>query len=309
MSSVPKQAKEKTKVIVRKLPPGLTEEGFKGTVDKLIQGKYDWLAYYQGKVSTNKVVFSRAYINFTSGEAVRDFKQRFDGHTFVGSRGNQYRCSVEFAPFQKVPNLTQKKDARDGTIEKDPDYMEFVRVLEEGHGALPSASAQLEAREAAEKANAGSSEVVVTPLMEFLRHKYASNPGMKLGSGRGKGARGGKRAEESQATKSKDRKGGEDKGGRGRRGGVESDTKDAAAAAAAAAMAAAAAVLPGASSTAKGDKGQRGDSAKGGRGKKGQGQALEAAAEPEKVVMLLRPGSKQEGKQQQQQAPLQPACP
>lgn len=46
----PAAVKEKTKVVVRKLPPGLTEEGFKATIDKLVEGKCSWFSYYQGKV-------------------------------------------------------------------------------------------------------------------------------------------------------------------------------------------------------------------------------------------------------------------
>ena len=46
------------------------------------------------------------------------FKQAFDGHLFVGAKGNQYRATVEYAPFQKTPTLAPKKDTRDGTIVK-----------------------------------------------------------------------------------------------------------------------------------------------------------------------------------------------
>jgi hypothetical protein len=42
--------KERTKVVVRKLPPGLNEQGFRAVVDKLIEGRYTWLAYCDGKV-------------------------------------------------------------------------------------------------------------------------------------------------------------------------------------------------------------------------------------------------------------------
>lgn len=68
--------------------------------------------------SAKHVVFSRAYINFKQAEDVYDFKAKFDGHLFVGSRGNQYRCAVEYAPFQKVPAPQTKKPALQGTIEK-----------------------------------------------------------------------------------------------------------------------------------------------------------------------------------------------
>jgi hypothetical protein len=63
-------------------------------------------------------MFSRAFLNFNSPEAVFDFKARFDGHVFVSTRGTQYRCSVEYAPFQKVPTAHPKKLAMEGTIDK-----------------------------------------------------------------------------------------------------------------------------------------------------------------------------------------------
>ena len=73
----------------------------------------------------------------------------------------------------------------------DPDYLEFLAMLEQGPEALPSASAQLEAQErAAAGASAASggvsaSSVVVTPLMEYIQQKYASGS-IKLGGARGK---------------------------------------------------------------------------------------------------------------------------
>lgn len=64
----------------------------------------------------------------------------------------------------------------------DPDYQAFVRSLEEGPTILPSATAQLEAREAEAKAAGGSAPgIIITPLMEFLQKKYQSMP-FKRGS-------------------------------------------------------------------------------------------------------------------------------
>jgi hypothetical protein len=79
----------------------------------------------------------------------------------------------------------------DGT-NADPDYLEFLAMLEQGPEALPSAAAQLEAQEraavSASAASGGSpsaSTVVVTPLMEYIQQKYSSG-NMKLGGARGK---------------------------------------------------------------------------------------------------------------------------
>lgn len=51
MSAPQKVPKEKTKVVVRKLPPALTEDNFKAALDKVCDAStYDWLSYYPGKV-------------------------------------------------------------------------------------------------------------------------------------------------------------------------------------------------------------------------------------------------------------------
>ena len=62
----------------------------------------------------------------------------------------------------------------------DPDYQAFLKQLEEGPTALPSATAQLEQAESAARTSAAG-EPVVTSLMAFLREKYASKP-FKRGS-------------------------------------------------------------------------------------------------------------------------------
>ncbi len=49
-------------------------------------------------------------------QAVLTFKHAFDGHVFVGAKGSQFKCSVEYAPFQKIPTPSPKKSARDGTL-------------------------------------------------------------------------------------------------------------------------------------------------------------------------------------------------
>jgi regulator of nonsense transcripts 3 len=63
-------------------------------------------------------VFSRAYINFTNPAHVFELKHKLDGHVFVSNKGNQYKCAVEYAPFQQVPPPNRKKDPREGTIQK-----------------------------------------------------------------------------------------------------------------------------------------------------------------------------------------------
>jgi regulator of nonsense transcripts 3 len=68
--------------------------------------------------SMRKTVLSRAYLNFADPAYVYEFKSKFDGHAFITTKGSQYRCSVEYAPFQKVPNPPKKRNPLEGTLEQ-----------------------------------------------------------------------------------------------------------------------------------------------------------------------------------------------
>ncbi|GAQ79122.1 hypothetical protein KFL_000240525 [Klebsormidium nitens] len=159
----------KTKVVIRKLPPYLKQEGLLEAVNKNFEGAYDWFSYYPGKLSHRRLVHSRAYLNFKKAELVYDFYESFDGHIFVNEKGVQFRAEVEYAPYQKVPKGRNKKDLREGTIFEDPDYLSFLAELE---NPKPSASASDAKREEAEKAAAKGP--IITPLIQFIRDKRAS---------------------------------------------------------------------------------------------------------------------------------------
>lgn len=66
-------------------------------------------------------VFSRAYLHFTTIEALLSFHRGFDGHLFRDAKGSEYIAIVEFAPFQRTPldlAKTKKADPKQGTIEE-----------------------------------------------------------------------------------------------------------------------------------------------------------------------------------------------
>ncbi|OAD08360.1 hypothetical protein MUCCIDRAFT_134139, partial [Mucor lusitanicus CBS 277.49] len=66
-------------------------------------------------------VFSRAYFHFKTMEAVIAFHQGYDG--------NEFRAVVEFALYQKIPKEHKTTDARQGTIDEDQDYLDFLESL------------------------------------------------------------------------------------------------------------------------------------------------------------------------------------
>lgn len=62
-----------------------------------------------------------------------DFKAAFEGTAFVDARGKQQLCSVEYAPFQRVPRSRVKRDPREGTIEKGAQNALHFRNLTHQH--------------------------------------------------------------------------------------------------------------------------------------------------------------------------------
>ncbi|KAM3681667.1 hypothetical protein ACJW31_12G015700 [Castanea mollissima] len=181
-----KEPSEKTKVVVRHLPPSLTHSDLSINIDEKFSGRYNWFFFRPGKYSLKNQRYSRAYIDFKRPEDVFEFAEFFDGHVFVNEKGAQYKVLVEYAPSQKAPKSTTKKDGREGTIYKvDPDYLEFLKIIAKPAEHLPSAEIQLERKEA-EQAGAAKEAPIVTPLMEYIRQKRAIESGVQGSSVGGK---------------------------------------------------------------------------------------------------------------------------
>ncbi|KAH9619372.1 hypothetical protein KSS87_011673 [Heliosperma pusillum] len=193
-----KEPLNRTKVVIRHLPPTLSLSSFFDQIDARFSSTYNWSSFRPGKSSYKNQKFARAYINFNKPEDVIEFSEFFGGHVFVNEKGTQYKAIVEYAPSQRVPKPIGKKDGREGTIHKDPEYMEFLERVSKPVENLPSADIQLERREAE---RAGVHEApVITPLMDFVRKKRAAKSGNQA-SGRSGLAPG-----ESRSSKQPDKK-------------------------------------------------------------------------------------------------------
>ncbi|KAL4184023.1 hypothetical protein AMTRI_Chr11g157970 [Amborella trichopoda] len=180
---------DRTKVVVRRLPPALTQQALMEKIDSRFSGRYKWAAFRPGKNSLKNQRHSRIYIDFKRPEDVLEFAEFFVGHVFVNEKGSQFKAVVEYAPSQRVPKPWSKKDGREGTIFKDPEYLEFLEFLAKPAENLPSAEIQLERREA-ERAGASKESLIVTPLMDFVRQKRAAKSGtLQRSSANGKTSR------------------------------------------------------------------------------------------------------------------------
>ncbi|XP_073312655.1 regulator of nonsense transcripts UPF3-like isoform X3 [Primulina huaijiensis] len=169
---------DRTKVVVRHLPPTISQSNFVEQIDSRFSGRYRWLSFRPGKSSQKHVTYSRASIDFNKSDDVLEFAEFFNGHVFVNEKGTQYKTIVEYAPSQRVPKNWSKNDGREGTILKDPEYLEFLDFLAKPTENLPSAEVQLERKEA-ERVGAPKGIPIVTPLMDYVRQKRAARGGAR----------------------------------------------------------------------------------------------------------------------------------
>ncbi|XP_065223251.1 regulator of nonsense transcripts 3B [Planococcus citri] len=162
-----KEDKQPTKVVIRKLPPNVTENSFLEFTSPLFE--HDYFYYVQDEnPSFGDQSFSRAYINFINVHDVYSFTQKFDDYVFIDDTGQEYPAVVEYAPFQRIPKNrgNRRSDSLCGTIEEDSDYMEFVQQLE---SEIQDHKTSQITEHYFDLANDDNEEkVTTTPLIEFL---------------------------------------------------------------------------------------------------------------------------------------------
>ncbi|CAN4108146.1 unnamed protein product [Withania somnifera] len=183
-----KGALDRSKVVLRRLPPTISESMLIEQIDSRFSGRYNWFSFVPAKSSQKHQTYSRAYIDFTKPEDVIEFAEFFDGHVFVNEKGTQFKAIVEYAPSQRVPKPWSKKDGREGTILKDPEYLEFLEFISKPIENLPSAEIQLERKEA-ERSGSAKDAPIVTPLMDYLRQKRAAKSGARKSISNGRPTR------------------------------------------------------------------------------------------------------------------------
>ncbi|CAN0928056.1 Regulator of nonsense transcripts UPF3 [Linum grandiflorum] len=173
-----KEANERTKVVVRHLPPSLSRSELFSHFDHLFSDRYNWVSFRPGKSSRNSQNqrHSRAYIDFKSPGDVMEFAQFFNGHRFVNEKGAQCCAVVEYAPSQRVPNPCAK-DSREATFLRDPHYLEFLKLIAKPVECRVHSSEFRFERKDAEEAESSKDSIVVTPLMDFIRKKRAAETG------------------------------------------------------------------------------------------------------------------------------------
>ncbi|XP_015587422.1 regulator of nonsense transcripts 3B [Cephus cinctus] len=158
-----------TKVVIRRLPPSMTQEQFMEQVSPLPE--HDYLYFVKADTSLGQYAFSRAYINFLEQQDIFIFREKFDNYVFVDSKGAEYPAVVEFAPFQRLPKkrVGKKKDLKCGTLEADPYYISFLESLKNLESE--SGTGQPKTEYSYQPSDNSQKKVTTTPLLEFLKQR------------------------------------------------------------------------------------------------------------------------------------------
>ncbi|KAL1860773.1 hypothetical protein Plec18167_009184 [Paecilomyces lecythidis] len=176
--STAKPSTPRLKLVVRRLPPGLTQGEFESALGeewKLGASKVDWFQYKEGKVSKDPAKPSRpsrAYLRVASEQYIGPLADKIGRTSFLDSRntaGDPVLLgppSLEFAPFARIPGNRVRKDARQGTIDQDPEFIDFLESLTNPI----TKPVPVEATADGDK----TETVTTTPLVQYIKEKKAN---------------------------------------------------------------------------------------------------------------------------------------
>lgn len=166
------------KIIIRRLPPGLSREEFISTLGPewdVGQGRVDWAAFKPGKISKDPSKPSRptrAYLHLTDELYISNLAEDVRKCTFEDAQNTFYnQCligppTIEYAPFGYIPSERIRVDARAGTIDQDPEFMAFLEGL-----ANP---VKEQISETPLETNTKQEKITTTPLVQYLIEKKAN---------------------------------------------------------------------------------------------------------------------------------------
>ncbi|KAL8661291.1 MAG: hypothetical protein Q9202_005716 [Teloschistes flavicans] len=132
---------------------------------------------------------SRAYLNLTKQEHINVLSDRVRNTTFHDAKASFKDSvllgppSVEFAPYGKAPHAKMRKDARQGTIDQDSEFIEFLESLTNPVAKPTTVDQQ------AGVTTKSREKVTTTPLIQFLKEKKANKGKENAPAATAKGAK------------------------------------------------------------------------------------------------------------------------
>ena len=124
---------------------------------------------------------SRAYIHVVSTECVSSLSDVVRQASFQDARNTLHDPillgppSLEFAPYAKTPGSRSRKDARQGTIDQDSDFIVFLESLTQPITRPAAVDSTADAEDKKKET------VITTPLVQFIKDKKGSASKSKHG--------------------------------------------------------------------------------------------------------------------------------
>jgi regulator of nonsense transcripts 3 len=118
---------------------------------------------------------SRAYLHLTSDAHLMNLSETVRQANFEDAQNTWNSPAllgppiVEFAPYGRIPSGRRRTDARQGTIDQDPEFMDFLESL-----ANPVSTKEPAGDIDVEGAIPKGEKVTMTPLVQFLKDKKAN---------------------------------------------------------------------------------------------------------------------------------------
>ncbi|KAI9673069.1 MAG: hypothetical protein M1829_004383 [Trizodia sp. TS-e1964] len=170
------------KVVIRKLPVGLKQEEFEAFLGEEWNNggpKVDWMEYKQGKSPKEQdkpIKHTRVYLHLKDEKFLLQLVQKIRETNFIDELGTHLLWqsnfgppTLEFSPCARVPNKKPRHDGRQGSIDTEPTFCEFLQDLT----TAPAAKATL--GEVSQEAIPKKEEKVsMTPLVQFIKDKKST---------------------------------------------------------------------------------------------------------------------------------------
>ncbi|KAG6590988.1 Nonsense-mediated decay protein Upf3 [Phytophthora cinnamomi] len=190
------------KLVVRNIPPTASEQEARELLQAHgVGGEFVWRFVPGRQRSSNRAPTpARLYLDMKKDpERARRLIASLHGQPFYPEAkdgADAQPLDVEFAPFQKIPREKQRKDAKVGTIDRDPEFLAFLEELAKPKAKLPSAEAVVD------MAEGEAVEKPVAALVKYLNERKVHS------RDKGKGKSGGKSLDKSGARRLKGKKDG-----------------------------------------------------------------------------------------------------
>ncbi|KAM5147284.1 regulator of nonsense transcripts 3A isoform 4-T4 [Callospermophilus lateralis] len=115
-----------SKVVLRRLPPGLTKEQLEEQLHPL--PAHDYFEVVAADLSLHPHLYSRAYINFRDPDDILLFRDRFDGYVFIGNKARRTTPLLEYIKNRKLEKQRIREEKREERRRRE---LEKKRLREE----------------------------------------------------------------------------------------------------------------------------------------------------------------------------------